>query len=89
MEETKAGAVREAEPTETTVEQIDQEGKSTFTREEVQELLRRETDRRVTDAMRKAERKKAAAVKEAEKLAAMSLRTKSAIPARAKGTGTC
>jgi hypothetical protein len=72
MEETKAGAVREAEPTETTVEQIDQEGKSTFTREEVQELLRRETDRRVTDAMRKAERKKAAAVKEAEKLAAMS-----------------
>ena len=66
MEETKTGAVRETEPTETTVEQIDQEGKSTFTREEVQELLRRETDRRVTDAMRKAERKKAAAVKEAE-----------------------
>lgn len=44
----------------------------TYTEEEVQELLQRETDRRVTSALKKAEEKNIAKIKEAEKLAAMN-----------------
>lgn len=44
----------------------------TFTEEEVQELLQRETDRRVTAAIKKYERKNEAAVREAQKLAKMN-----------------
>lgn len=44
----------------------------TFTEEEVQELLQRETDRRVTAALKKQERKNADAVREAQKLAKMN-----------------
>lgn len=44
----------------------------TYTEEEVKALLQKETDKRVTEAMKKADRKREAAVKEAEKLAKMS-----------------
>jgi hypothetical protein len=44
----------------------------TYSQEEFDAALQRETDRRVTEAMKKAERKKEAAVKEAEKLARMN-----------------
>lgn len=44
----------------------------TFTEEEVQELLQRETDRRVTAALKKQERKNQDAVREAQKLAKMN-----------------
>lgn len=44
----------------------------TYTQEEVNALLQQEADRRVTQALKKAEEKKAAAVKEAQRLAAMN-----------------
>ena len=44
----------------------------TYTLEEVQEMLQKEGDRRVSEALKKAEKKKEAAVKEAEKLARMN-----------------
>ena len=44
----------------------------TYTQEEVDALLQSEADRRVSQALKKAEEKKAAAVKEAQKLAAMN-----------------
>lgn len=44
----------------------------TYTEAEVQELLQKEADRRVTEAMKKAEKKREMAVKEAQKLAAMN-----------------
>ena len=44
----------------------------TYTEEEVRELLQKEGDKRVTAAMKKAERKKEAAIKEATKLAQMN-----------------
>lgn len=44
----------------------------TYTEEEVKALLQQEGDRRVTDALKKAERKNEAKVKEAEKLAKMN-----------------
>ena len=44
----------------------------TYTQEEVEALLQKEADRRVTEALKKAEKKKEAAVKEAQKLAAMN-----------------
>ena len=46
--------------------------KKTYTKEEVEQLLQQEADRRVNEAMQRAKRQKEAAVKEAEKLAAMS-----------------
>lgn len=49
-----------------------EEEKKTYTEEEVKELLQKEADRRVTEAMKKAEKKQAAAVKEAERLAQMN-----------------
>lgn len=44
----------------------------TYTQEEVDALLQREGDKRVTEALRKAERKNAERVKEAQKLAQMN-----------------
>lgn len=44
----------------------------TYTQEEVDALLQREGDRRVSDALKKAERKTAERVKEAQKLAQMN-----------------
>lgn len=43
----------------------------TYTQEEVNDLLQKEADKRVTEALKKAERKNADKVKEAEKLAKM------------------
>lgn len=57
--------------TATSVEEGAAETK-TYTQEEVDSLLQKEADRRVSEAMKKAERKKEAAVKEAQKLAAMN-----------------
>lgn len=44
----------------------------TYTEDEVRELLQKEGDKRVTEALKKAERKKQAAIKEATKLAQMN-----------------
>lgn len=44
----------------------------TYTEEEVRELLQKEGDKRVSEAMKKAERKSAAKIKEATKLAQMN-----------------
>lgn len=44
----------------------------TYTEEEVQELLQRETDRRVTSALKKQEKKNQEAVREAQKLSQMN-----------------
>lgn len=52
-------------------QEMQQEPK-TYTEEEVRELLQKEGDKRVTAAMKKAERKKEAAIKEATKLAQMN-----------------
>lgn len=52
------------------------EEKRTYTKEEVEKLLQQETDRRVSAAMRKADAKKAEAVKEAQRLAEMSAEQK-------------
>ena len=48
----------------------------TYTQEEVDALLQREGDRRVTDALKKAERKNADKVREAQKLAQMDSQQK-------------
>lgn len=48
------------------------EEKKTYTQEEVDELLQREADRRVSQALQKQERKNAEKVREAEKLARMN-----------------
>lgn len=48
-----------------------QDTPKTYTEEEVRELLQREGDKRVTEAMKKAERKNQAKIKEAAKLAKM------------------
>lgn len=64
----------EATNTETTAlgtEEQTQEAK-TYTEDEVQAMLQRETDKRVSEAMKKAERKTQAKIKEAEKLAQMN-----------------
>lgn len=46
--------------------------KRTYTQEEVDKLLQAEADRRVSEALKKADKKKEQAVKEAQKLAAMN-----------------
>lgn len=46
--------------------------KKTYTQEEVDKLLQAEADRRVSEALKKADKKKEQAVKEAQKLAAMN-----------------
>lgn len=58
------------EITETVEPTAEQEAK-TYTQEEVDKLLQQEGDRRVTEAMKKADKKKAIAVQEAAKLAKM------------------
>lgn len=67
MEENTNVQTNETQTTET-----QEEGKRLFSEEEVQELLQRETDRRVTAALKKQERKNADAVREAQKLAKMN-----------------
>lgn len=52
-------------------EEVKGEEAKTYTQEEVDKLLQSEADRRVSEAMKKAERKKEAAIKEATKLAKM------------------
>lgn len=46
--------------------------KTTYTKEEVEALLQKESDRRVTEALKKQERKNAEKLKESEKLARMN-----------------
>lgn len=63
--------------TETQVEgQVEQVGEATgeklYTEAELQELLQKESDRRVTAALKKQEKKNEAAVREAQKLAQMN-----------------
>ena len=53
-------------------EQTSEPTPKTYTEEEVQALLQKEGDRRVTEALKKAERKQADKAKEAEKLARMN-----------------
>ncbi|MBM6813893.1 DUF4355 domain-containing protein [Olsenella uli] len=61
---------------ETTESDESQEQARTYTQEEVNELLQREGDRRVSEAMKKAERKSQAKIKEATKLAQMNEKEK-------------
>lgn len=49
-----------------------QETSKTYTEQEVQELLQRESDRRVSEALKKQERKNAEKMREAQKLAQMN-----------------
>lgn len=53
-------------------EQTPEPAPKTYTQEEVDALLQKEGDRRVTEALKKAERKQADKAKEAEKLARMN-----------------
>lgn len=61
MEEIIKGAEQQTEPTE-----------KTYTQAEVDELLQRESDRRVTQALQKEQKKNAEKVREAQKLAQMN-----------------
>lgn len=67
MEENKTTGVE----TTTTTENQNTQAK-TYTQEEVDRLLQSESDRRVSEALKKADKKKQEAVKEAQKLAAMN-----------------
>lgn len=58
--------------TETQVQDIEGQEVKTYTQEQVDEMLQRETDRRVTQALQKQEKKNAEKVREAEKLARMN-----------------
>ena len=60
------------EQTNETQEETTANEERTYTQEEVDKMLQQEADRRVSEAMKKAERKKEAAVKEAQKLAKMN-----------------
>lgn len=62
----------ELETTNTGAEQNSEPTPKTYTQEEVDALLQKEGDRRVTEALKKAERKQADKAKEAEKLAKMN-----------------
>jgi len=62
----------ELENTNTGAEQASEPTPKTYTEEEVQALLQKEGDRRVTEALKKAERKQMDKAKEAEKLARMN-----------------
>lgn len=65
LENTNIGAEQNSEPTP-----------KTYTEEEVQALLQKEGDRRVTEALKKAERKQSERAREAEKLARMNAQEK-------------
>lgn len=69
MEDNKITQVTGAETTDTSTTGTETK---LFTQEEVDALLQREGDKRVTEALRKAERKNAERVKEAQKLAQMN-----------------
>lgn len=69
MEDNKNTQVTGAEITDTSTTGTETK---TYTQEEVDALLQREGDKRVTEALRKAERKNAERVKEAQKLAQMN-----------------
>lgn len=69
MEDNKSTQVTGAETTDTSTTGTETK---TYTQEEVDALLQREGDKRVTEALRKAERKNAERVKEAQKLAQMN-----------------
>lgn len=66
MENEATNQSQEAQATEA------QEAPRTYTEDEVRELLQREGDKRVSEAMKKAERKSQAKIKEATKLAQMN-----------------
>ena len=69
----RADQMAELENTNTGAEQNASEPTpKTYTQEEVDALLQKEGDRRVTEALKKAERKQADKAKEAEKLARMN-----------------
>lgn len=61
-----------AEMAENKTEGLVEEPTKTYTQEEVDALLQKEADRRVTEALKKQERKNADRVREAEKLAQMN-----------------
>ena len=63
--------VQETEQTGATTQEATAE-KTTYTKEEVEALLQKESDRRVTEALKKQERKNAEKLKESEKLARMN-----------------
>ena len=69
MEDNKITQVTGAETTDTSTTGTETK---LFTQEEVDALLQREGDKRVTEALKKAERKNAERVKEAQKLAQMN-----------------
>lgn len=69
MEDNKSTQVTGVETTDTSTTGTEIK---TYTQEEVDALLQREGDKRVTEALRKAERKNAERVKEAQKLAQMN-----------------
>ena len=69
MEDNKSTQVTGAETTDTSTTGTETK---TYTQEEVDALLQREGDKRVTEALKKAERKNAERVKEAQKLAQMN-----------------
>ena len=69
MEDNKSTQVTGAETTDTSTTGTETK---LFTQEEVDALLQREGDKRVTEALKKAERKNAERVKEAQKLAQMN-----------------
>lgn len=71
MNDNKNTQVTGAEDTSTTGTEI-----KTYTQEEVDALLQRESDKRVTEALKKAERKNADKVREAQKLAQMDSQQK-------------
>lgn len=62
----------ESKNIETGAENNPATGEKTYTQAELDELLQKEGDRRVTEALKKAEKKNADKVKEAQKLAAMN-----------------
>lgn len=61
----------DTEVQENTIEETTEEAK-TYTQDEVDALIQSEADKRVTSALKKAEKKKEQAIKEAEKLARMN-----------------
>lgn len=62
--------------TEAEVAKTEDSTPKTYTEEEVQALLQKEGDRRVTEALKKAERKQSERAREAEKLARMNAQEK-------------
>lgn len=72
METNTTNTEVEVTSTEGTSTEIETSTPKTYTEEEVQQLLQKETDRRVTSALKKQEKKNQIAVREAQKLAQMN-----------------